>query len=337
MKFRQFFLTVSVIGPLFSGCAGRNHILFMTKSNAGLDFDAKPPTLEITVSRKEAVIAPTFEGGQTPPVAASFKPRAEAGSGFANFFLGVDQTFTGGDAAVAMSALYATNGAPPRHASTNYNSALTLTEKPRYTGIFRGVPGPGETRAFIFSTDTSLGLKAAWSGAGGQFPDTVRLGFNRKEFAWAPVSLTTNRAVTNSTTTNTAETYSVKAPSFLATIQSKIGVGTSNGGISALQYFASGEAATLLALQPAVREAMINRLDPEAAAFDDSFVKDANGDCLRKYWKPDGTAIDGDNQAALKKWISNNVDTPSITMFLRGEKYKAARAKAVKDLNLNCN
>ena len=89
----------------FTGCAGYNHTLFMTKSNVGLDFDSKPPTLEITVSRKEAVIAPTFEGGQTPPVMASFKPRAGAGSGFGNFFLGVDQTFTGGDAAVAMASL----------------------------------------------------------------------------------------------------------------------------------------------------------------------------------------------------------------------------------------
>lgn len=327
MKLRSLLCLAPIV---LTGCVGRNHVLFMTKSNAGLDFDSKPPTLEITIARREAVVAPTFEGGQTPPVAASFKPRAGAGSGFANFFLGVDQSFGGGDAAVAMAALYASPQVPPAHSRTNYNSALPLTTPPRYTGFFRRVPGPGESRMFIFGTDTSLGLKAAWSGAGGQFPDTVRLGFNRKEFAWAPLFLATNG--------NTNTPYSVKTPSFLATIQSRIDTGNSNGGISALQYFAAGEAATALALQPAVREAMIKRLDPEAAAFEDSFQKDANGDCLRVFWKPDGATINDANQVALKRWMSNNnVDTPSITLFLRGSKYQEARKKAVADLNINCN
>jgi hypothetical protein len=241
----------------FAGCAGYNHTLFMTKSNVGLDFDTKPPTLEVTVSRKEAVIAPSFEGGRTPPVLASFKPDAGAGSAFGNFFLGVDQAFAGGDAAVAMAALYATNYTPPRHDRTNYDSALHLSQPPKYTDPFRRLAKPGTTRPFIFGTDTTLGLKAAWTGTGGQFPDTVRLGFNRKEFAWAPVSMT---ATSNANTTN----YQVKMPSFLATIDSRIETGGKEGGISALQYFATGDAATLLALQPVPREAMVYRLDPGA-------------------------------------------------------------------------
>jgi hypothetical protein len=329
----KLFLIVSLTA-LFSGCAGRNHTLFMTKSNVGLDFDGKPPTLEITVSRKEAVIAPTFEGGQTPPVAASFKPRAGAGGGFANFFLGVDQTFQGGDAAVAMASLYASPDAPSPATITNYNSALPLSTAPRYTGIFRGVPGAGESRTFIFGTDTSLGLKVAWSGAGGQFPDTVRLGFNRKEFAWAPIFGATHNAPDGSTNA----VYSVKMPSFLATIDSDIETGNRSGGISALQYFASGETATLLALQPAVREAMIKRLDPKAAGYEDSFVKDESGECLRGYWKPDGTHVNTNNATALKAWMStNNVPSPSITMLLRGAKTKTLREKAIKDLNINCD
>ncbi len=261
MKLILLLTTTTAFAALFSGCA-RTHILFMTKSNVGLDFDSKPPTLEITVSRKEVVVAPVFEGGQTPPVAASFKPRA-GGTGFANFFLGVDQTFEGGDAALAMASLYASNNAPSASSRTNYDSALKLTQPPRYTGSFRRVPGPGESRTFIFGTDTSLGLKAAWSGAGGQFPDTVRLGFNRKEFAWAPLFLATNPPAQ----TDASPSYSIKMPSFLATIESQIDLGNNNSGIKALQYFAAGESATLLALQPEVRMAMIKRLDPAAAAL----------------------------------------------------------------------
>lgn len=301
------------MATLFSGCAGRNHILFMTKSNVGLDFDAKPPTLEITASRKEAVIAPTFEGGQTPPVAASFKPRAGTGSGLANFFLGVDQTFTGGDAAVAMAALYAAPAAPAAESRTNYDSAIKLTQPPRYTGIFRGVPGPGQTRPFIFGTDTSFGLKVAWSGAGGQVPDTVRLGFNRKEFAWAPVLLTTSAGVTNATTTNLT-TYAVKAPSFLATIQSQIGVSNQNGGIKALQYFASGEAATLLALQPAVRMAMIERLDPKAAEAEPAFAAA----------RQQINAINDEVEPALT-WLYDGAERPKpdrLTTFLNGSRFQ---------------
>ena len=312
MNAKLFSLTLA-LPLLLSGCAGRNHILFMTKSNVGLDFDSKPPTLEITASRKEAVIAPAFEGGQTPPVAASFKPRAGAGSGFANFFLGVDQTFTGGDAAMAMSALYATPTSPPPATVGDYNSALKLTAPPRYSGVFRGVAKPGETRAFIFGTDTSFGLKAAWSGAGGQVPDTVRLGFNRKEFAWAPVTLTTNISSTNGT--NQIPThYSVKTPPFLATIQSKIDVGNQDGGIKALQYFASGEAATLLALQPAVRMAMIERLDPKAAESEPVIA--AVNEQIKK---------SNDQVEPALNWLYNGGTKPDaerLTTFLKGSRFE---------------
>ena len=40
------------IAALLQGCAGYNTVMFMTKSNAGLDIDMKPPTAEISISRK---------------------------------------------------------------------------------------------------------------------------------------------------------------------------------------------------------------------------------------------------------------------------------------------
>ena len=257
-------ITILLILPIaISGCAGYNHTLFMTKSNAGLDFDAKPPTVEITISRKEAVIAPGFEGGQTPPVMASFKPAVGTGAGFSNFFLGVDQTFAGGDAARTMAELYGTNMSPGASALTSYDSSIELTEPPKYSNWFQRMAKPGEVRPFIFGTDTMLGLKVAWSGTGGQMPDTLKAGFNRKEFAWAPVTMTT---VTHTNSGTTVTNHLVKMPSFLATIDSKIEAGT-DSKVSALQYFATGDAATLLAMQPAVREAMVMRMDPVSAGI----------------------------------------------------------------------
>ncbi|MHB8522850.1 MAG: hypothetical protein ACYDH9_19110 [Limisphaerales bacterium] len=249
----------SLLAALLTGCAGYNHTFFMTKSNAGLDFDAKPPTAEINVSRKEAVIAPAFEGGQTPPVMASFMPKTGFHGSFLNFFVGVDQTFAGGDAAKTMAVLYDQEATPPE--TNRYDSTLKLSTRPKYENVFQRIPGPGEVRPFIFGTDTSLGLKVAWSGAGGQMPDTVKAGFNRKEFAWAPLTMSQDRKDTNTP-------YHVSMPAFLATIQSRIEVdlernGTS--GISALQYFATGDAAAQLARQYAVREAMLRRSDPLAS------------------------------------------------------------------------
>lgn len=241
------------------GCAGYNTTMFTTKSNAGLDLDMKPPTAEITISRKEGVIEPSFEKGQTPPVMASFKPRVGFGGGFKNYFLGVDQTFAGGDAAKVMSALY---DSPTIH-SPNANepafeSSLTLTKAASGSSIWglhalTTPASPGDIRPLVFATDTLLGLKVSWSGAAGAFPDSVKAGYNRKEFAWAPLTMT-------------EDGKSIKMPSFLATIQSRIAGGGAtndqNGGISSIQYFATGDAAKNLAYQYDVRDAMLSRLDP---------------------------------------------------------------------------
>jgi len=247
---------------LLAGCAGYNNTLFMTKSNVGLDFDSKPPTLEVSIARKEAVIAPSFEGGKTPPVLASFKPHAGSGSAFASFAFGVDQTFAGGDAAKAMAMLY---NLPTATNPCLYDSSLELSEKPPYENCFQKIPGKGATRPFIFGTDTSFGFKAAWSGTGGQIPDTVRLGFNRKEFAWAPISAT---PVLRPDGSEDCHKVNVKMPAFLATIESSQNIsGDGSTRVQGLQYFATGQAATYLAMQQDVRKAMLARLDPNQQKF----------------------------------------------------------------------
>jgi len=106
------FITIATVTALLivlvilTGCGiGYNKTLFFTKTNVGLDVDSSPPTAEVTIGRREGVIAPTFERGQTPPVLASF---GLAASGFAALFAEVSSTFCGGDAAVIMAKLYDT-------------------------------------------------------------------------------------------------------------------------------------------------------------------------------------------------------------------------------------
>ena len=253
------------VAVMQSGCVGYNHTLFMTKSNAGLDIDSAPPTVEVNISRKEAVVAPAFEGGQTPPVIASFGSDVGSGAGAGRFFFGVNQTFAGGDAALTLGTLYEDPREPTgseENLKKDFDSTLKLSEMPRAnqssSAIKRflfGLPEPGEVRPFVFGTDSQLGIKVGWNGVGGPYPDTLKIGYNRKEFAFAPVTLQKD------TTPGVTKPYAVRMPSFLATVDSNV-TGADNVKVGWMQYFATGAAADQLAREPAVRAAMIARSDP---------------------------------------------------------------------------
>lgn len=263
-----------------TGCVGFNTALFMTKSNAGLDFDAKPPTVEINIARKEAVAEPSFEGGKTPPVMASFGSKIGSGGGVGRFFFGVDQTFAGGDAAVTMAKLYdeTSHVSESETNLTRFNSGISLTKIPTANtpggrGWFGwkhrlfGLPEPGEVRPFFFGTDSQLGVKVAWNGVGGPYPDTIKIGYQRKEMAVAPVSFSPQETIVDKTHTNV-----VRIPSFLATVDSNV-EGAGDVGVSWMQYFATGESASFLARQYGVRRAMLQRADPKAISEADALVQ----------------------------------------------------------------
>ncbi|NBV21954.1 MAG: hypothetical protein EBS05_08545 [Proteobacteria bacterium] len=72
-------LAAAAAATLLQGCVGYNRVAFATKSNVGLDFDTQPvPTMQVNISRKEMAIEPTYEGGQTPPLLASFGSNPES-------------------------------------------------------------------------------------------------------------------------------------------------------------------------------------------------------------------------------------------------------------------
>ncbi len=252
---------VAVAGLVGSGCGvGYNHVLFFTKSNVGIDIDTKPPTAEISVARREGAIAPTFEDGKTPPVAASFRVGVK---GLIGLFADVSSTFAGGDAATTMTGLFDDAYTRKPKSDDPIKSDLCLSKAPDPIHVMGipllaiELPKAGEVRPFLFGTDTSLGLKVAWSGLTAQYPDSVKFGYNRKEFAWAPVFLGKGDC----------SIAMVKVPSFLATIDSSATAGSpQESGLKSLQYFATGDAATNLALRAEIRQTMLRRLDPAAAA-----------------------------------------------------------------------
>ena len=136
--------------------------------------------------RRELAITPSFENGKTPPLAASFKVSG------AWVFSSVSSTFVGGDAAATMTGQYHTLN---RGTNAVLDGDIVLTNKPVSRRGWFGRRRPvelfeaGEVRPLVFGTDTSAGVKVAWSGLTGQYPDTVRAGFYRKELAIAPVHI----------------------------------------------------------------------------------------------------------------------------------------------------
>jgi hypothetical protein len=331
MKTNIFLLSLIILSTIvISGCGvGYNQLAFITKSNFGLDIDTTPATTELSIARREALIAPSFEDGKTPPVLASFRSK----SSFNSFLFGVSSTFSGGDAASAMSKHYRDDSIESL-ASEN-SSSLCLSKKPKAKIKIFGVtiakpkfPEAGSVQPFIFGTDTTLGVKFLWSGVTPNVPETIKAGFNRKEFALAPVYGKESNCAGSDTLSN----YEIKIPSFIATVDT-----TSDSADSVYhQYFATGIAATNLALKQDVRKAMIERLDPGIEEPSNKFGTDDNTVIINSWLNDTGKkqAIRDWRHNTLKSWMSKKKMQTDLATLLYTESYKKERGYAITDLNI---
>lgn len=258
--------TVMLVLVLIQGCApGYNSVLFATRSNVGFDADTAPPNLEIAVSRYEGVFEPTFEGGQTVPVMASFSSESNA---FTNFFWGVKSTFATGEAAFVMSYLY--DDAMPLKDDKGKDKVcyerVTLSKMPDPKlpfGCKVQYVKAGEVKPVLFGTDTILGIKIKWSGQTAQYPSSVNIGFKRTEATLAPIAVGANRiADPNNPNNINNKKYEADIASLLATIDTNVSA-SENVKFTYLQYFATGSAASNLARRHEVREAMLRRSYPD--------------------------------------------------------------------------
>ena len=275
-----------------SGCGvGYTHTLFITKTNIGFEASTTPPTLELDIARVEGTVGPQFENGKKLPVLASFK----FNSNWA-FSPHVGSTFATGDAATTLAALY-DNTTPDADWISRVErvtgkrelpsaSTLKLNNEPHIerslldwlSWLSLLFPKPDfqrqDVRPVFFGTDTTLGIKIAWSGMTGQYPDSAKLGYNRKELALVPI--------TYEKTSSDSLSHHLKMSSLLATIDTGVIESPKNTGGPSLpykhvQYFATGDAATLLALQRDVRLAMLARLDPNAEMRKNQFLSSLSG------------------------------------------------------------
>lgn len=237
-----------VVSASSTACGiGYNRLFFMTKTNIGLDVDSKPPTAELSIARREAVIEPDFSDGNAPPVVASYRYEG-------NWFSPrIAQTFAGGRAAAILTA------ADPNTVKPDAAHAC-LEKKPELCWLMEKQEG---VRPFFFAADTAFGLKVAWSGTTGQYPDSLKMGYNRIEFALAPVFGPESEP--NSPDPNCP--YPLHTPSFIGSVDNAISVvdAFSGGDRSFSQVFATGVAADNLAADSNVRGALRPMLQKGAA------------------------------------------------------------------------
>lgn len=306
-----------VLGVMLGGCGvGYDRLVMVTQTNVGVNAETTPvPTVEITISRSEAVIAPTYANGDTPPVLAGFSMKTKPLLDL--FGPSIGSAFTVGDASLVVADLA---GQPTSDdvcdekgvVAAKYDSTVVAPIATADLGKWWW-DEMGRVRPVFFSTDTATGVKVSWTGTGGQYPDRLSVGYKRKEWALAPL---TRNKVEKDASGNAApkgyEFHEIKSPSLIATVAVDVDAADSEETFSQVQFFATGRAATLLARQQEVRRSVFERIDPEAA--EQLFHSDSTEAQVIRDW----LAENPENGKLLDDWLQRQVPLVSRKVLLTG-------------------
>src|SRR5439155_8161865 len=160
-------------------------------------------------------------------------------------------------------------------------------------------PQENEVRPLFFGTDTIFGLKVAWDGTTSEIPDTVKLGFHRKEVAIAPVN-----GRMGCTVPVAKDGFEVWMAPFLSWIDVNVNTGKpSDTKFGYAQGFATGIAANNWAAIPKVKNLVLEYANPKLAEAV-SFNTDTAASPLRKridIWLRAAPS----NRVSFKQWFSD--------------------------------
>ena len=244
MDYKWIVLLFTVSFLLFGCATGKDSILFVTKTSIAIDVDTNPPTFDVGYGRYEGSIAPVVEDGQVLPLMTSIS--SEGGISSNVFGAGVAQNFGVGNAAIIMSKYIGTPDNPAASVELDFKE---LISKPA------SVKGNiQEGRRYFFGTKTNFGFTTSFAPERSYTPDSISLGYKRKEFAYVPIrSSNANK--------------NLVIPSMLATASNSANSGESNSGFSVTQFYATGMAANFLAAHPVIRNSVISKIigDDEVA------------------------------------------------------------------------
>lgn len=178
------------------------------------------------------------------------------------------------------------------------------------------------SNAVVFSTTTRIALEFGVTETGTQ---GVQLGIDRFEGVLMPMVFTNLDSKKRETST---QAYPVYAFFEYSTGGLTPASATNGDAMTLRQSFATGRASTNAYVRARVKNDF-------SRSQEGIYMADEAGDQLRCFWKPDGINSDPNNTKALQDWIKfNNVESPSITFFLRSDRFADLRKKAVIELQV---
>lgn len=188
-------------------CGAQDRVLFVTTASIGLNLDSKPATTSIGYDRTEGFIGPRYENGALPPVYALIE------TGGTILQPKIRQVYATGPAAI--------------------KAVSDPAEAPRPMDL------TGAKKMVFFGTTTTLGAKATFAvaetGVPAPYPDSFVFGYKRREFSLIPLGGRGD---------DPREFY----PSVIGAIDTATVVPSQIGtGLTSRQFFATGEAAEVLA------------------------------------------------------------------------------------------
>lgn len=236
---KRIIFILSIVCIILVGCVGKNSILFVTKTSIAVDIDTNPPTFDVGYGRYEGSIAPVVKDGQVLPLLSSIS--ADTGISSNVFGSGVAQNFGVGNAAIIMSQYLGSPSNPSENSRSGFNEIVASPAK---------VNGSVTTgRRYFFGTKTTVGFTTSFAAERGFTPDSISLGYKRKEFAYVPIRQNGSSG---------SETLAI--PSMLATSGTSSTAGVNKAGFAVSQFYATGKAANFLAAHPTIRNSVISKI-----------------------------------------------------------------------------
>lgn len=183
---------------------------------------------------------------------------------------------------------------------------LTLEPKQMFTD---------SRKRMFFGTSANIGLRVTFTG---EVPESVTLGYKRKEFSFIPLGSEAQpdgRAIDKYASVIAAIDMGVKIPNFRET------------GLGVSQFFATGEAAENVAMQPAVRQRFAFEADQALKRYECEYGPDEASDQLQ-------AKLDSDEafRGQLAGWLAAEGVPLSVTSFIGCDSYAEKRQEAVDEL-----
>jgi len=292
------------------GCSdlGKKNVFFVTKTSLGVDVDSKPPTIDIGYDRKEGTVAPVFENGQVLSQMAAFSTQ----QGLINQAAG--QSFATGNAAELMSKYLMSNAAL---ATTDIISIDEVNHTHKLTR-------KGDAQRYFFGTDTSFGLKVSLGVETGGIPDSLSLGYKRKEVAYVPLT----------EESKDSGGVEVSLPSLISTAGFENKVTATDSNLLLRQFFATGAAANYLAAVPGIRKEVVPKMIPDTQKLVD-FTRQSDFTATNKQLRIEKIllAVDALDESAVYQLNSNPPTIDAATDQTLVQMDPACQRLATRDCN----